>query len=410
MLHALRKIFSATVDGGNLHIIDAYGVRHAFGDGRGAPTVVRISDRATERRIAINPELCLGEAFMDGRFVPVEGRIYDVLEILLSGMRVKPTPAWMQTIRGYRYLTRRLRQYNPITRAKSNVAHHYNLSSEFYALFLDADKQYSCAYMEGQDPSLEEAQLAKKRHITAKLKIEPGMHVLDIGSGWGGLALYLARQAGAEVTGITLSEEQLVAARERARNDGLHNQVRFELSDYRELSASFDRIVSVGMFEHVGVGHYATFFSKLHDCLKPDGVALLHSIGRSTPPSSTNSWIAKYIFPGGYLPSLSEVIPVIERCGLIVSDVEVLRLHYAETLRMWRERFLSNWDRVARLYDERFCRMWEFYLAASEAAFRHQDLVVFQIQMIKNPEALPITRDYMVTDEARLARNEQAAC
>ena len=201
-----------------------------------------------------------------------------------------------------------------------------------------------------------------------------------------------------------------MAARERARNDGLHNQVRFELSDYRELSASFDRIVSVGMFEHVGVGHYATFFSKLHDCLKPDGVALLHSIGRSTPPSSTNSWIAKYIFPGGYLPSLSEVIPVIERCGLIVSDVEVLRLHYAETLRMWRERFLSNWDRVARLYDERFCRMWEFYLAASEAAFRHQDLVVFQIQMIKNPEALPITRDYMVTDEARLARNEQAAC
>jgi cyclopropane-fatty-acyl-phospholipid synthase len=280
------------------------------------------------------------------------------------------------------------------------VAHHYDLNGRLYSLFLDRDRQYSCAYFPTGSETLEEAQAAKKRHIAAKLKLDrPDLSVLDIGCGWGGMALTLARDYGARVTGITLSAEQLAEARARAAAAGLADRVTFELMDYRAMQRRFDRIVSVGMFEHVGVGHYRTFFRKLRACLEPDGVALLHTIGRSDGPNSTNSWIARYIFPGGYSPALSEIMPHVERAGLVTTDIEILRLHYAETLRHWRRRFAANRDAIAALYDERFCRMFEFYLAGSELAFRHQGLVNFQIQLSREQTAVPLTRDYIARAE-----------
>jgi cyclopropane-fatty-acyl-phospholipid synthase len=282
------------------------------------------------------------------------------------------------------------------------VAHHYDLDGRLYALFLDADQQYSCAYFESPDVSLDDAQLAKKRHLAAKLLVKPGANVLDIGCGWGGLALYLAEMCGAHVTGVTLSEEQYRRARERAAERGREHEAEFRLVDYRDVDGRFDRIVSVGMFEHVGVGFYETYFGKCAQLLQDDGVMLLHSIGRKSPPSVTNPWLAKYIFPGGYIPALSEIVPVIERAGLIVTDIEVLQLHYAETLKAWRERFLAHRNEVVRLYDQRFVRMWEFYLASSEMAFRAGDMVVFQIQLAKRKGITPATRDYIVREEARL--------
>jgi cyclopropane-fatty-acyl-phospholipid synthase len=301
-----------------------------------------------------------------------------------------------------RYLLKRLQQFNLRSRSRNNVAHHYDLDARLYRLFLDGDQQYSCAYFETDDESLDDAQLAKKRHLAAKLRIKPGAPVLDIGCGWGGLALYLAEMANAKVTGITLSQEQFKRAQERAMERGKTNEATFRLIDYRDVEGKFDRIVSVGMFEHVGVGFYDTFFEQCAKLLADDGIAVLHTIGRSGPPSITNPWIAKYIFPGGYIPALSEVLPAIQRSGLIVSDVEVLQLHYAETLKAWRERFLAHRDEVLRLYDQRFLRMWEFYLACSEMAFRAGDMVVFQIQLAKHKGVTPATRDYIVQEEARL--------
>jgi cyclopropane-fatty-acyl-phospholipid synthase len=297
---------------------------------------------------------------------------------------------------------RSLYQRNSESRAKRNVAHHYDLDGRLYELFLDADRQYSCAYFEHPEQTIEEAQLAKKRHIAAKLLVEPGHSVLDIGSGWGGLALYLAEQCGAEVTGITLSDEQLAIAQKRAIQRGLAGPVSFLLQDYRAIKGQFDRIVSVGMFEHVGVGYYDTFFSKAADLLADDGVMVLHSIGSIDGPGVTNPWMTKYIFPGGYSPALSEVLPAIERAGLIVTDIEILRLHYAQTLRAWRERFVSRRAEAEALYDERFFRMWEFYLAGCEAAFRFGGLMVFQIQLAKKLDAVPLTRGYIADREVAL--------
>jgi len=299
-------------------------------------------------------------------------------------------------------LYRRLEQFNPRMRSRRNVAHHYDLDGRLYSLFLDADRQYSCAYFEHPGQSLDDAQLAKKRHLGAKLLLKPGQRVLDIGCGWGGLALYLAEMAGAKVVGVTLSQEQLGIARSRATEKNLADAVEFRLQDYRDVEQGFDRIVSVGMFEHVGVVHYDTFFRKCAEVLNDDGVIVLHSIGRSEGPGTTNPWIAKYIFPGGYIPALSEVLPAIERAGLLVDDIEVLRLHYAETLKAWRERFLAHRDDVERIYDPRFVRMWEFYLASSEMAFRQQAMMVFQIQLTKRQGVVPITRDYIAQEEARL--------
>jgi cyclopropane-fatty-acyl-phospholipid synthase len=311
---------------------------------------------------------------------------------------------------GVRKLTRRLHQYNPVPRSRRNVAHHYDLSDRFYDLFLDRDRQYSCAYFLHPDDDIDTAQLNKRQHIAAKLLLRPGMKVLDIGSGWGGLALYLASEFGVDVTGLTLSTEQLKVAQRRAAQAGLADRVRFELRDYREERGSYDRIVSVGMFEHVGVGQYPTFFGQVSALLKRDGVALLHSIGRMEGPGATNPWVRKYIFPGGYSPAISEVVPAIERAQLWITDVEVLRLHYAETLKAWRHRFLAQRERVLELYDERFYRMWETYLAGSEVAFRQGGHLVMQIQMAKAVDSVPLTRDYMYDwERAHRAAADRAA-
>jgi cyclopropane-fatty-acyl-phospholipid synthase len=362
---------------------------------------VRFTSARAQRAVLLDPELRLGEAYMDGTFVVEQGSIADVLAMLVRQERI-PVPTWALPLRLFRYLFRRLQQFNLRSRSRQNVAHHYDLDGRLYSLFLDSDEQYSCAYFETPNASLDDAQLAKKRHLAAKLRVEPGSTVLDIGCGWGGLALYLADIAGAHVTGITLSREQHARAQQRALERGRTQDAIFRLEDYRDVAGRFDRIVSVGMFEHVGVGFYDTYFRKCAQLLDDDGIFLLHTIGRSGPPDVTNPWIAKYIFPGGYIPALSEVLPAIQRAQLIVTDVEILQLHYAETLKAWRERFLAYREDVERLYDKRFVRMWEFYLASSEMAFRESDLVVFQIQIAKRKGVVPQTRDYIMREEARL--------
>ena len=387
---------------GNLRVTTAGGKTFIFGDGTGIPVAIRFTSRAAERGVLLDPELRFGEAYMGGTVVVEQGSIADVLAIVLGQRRDGKPPGWAQLQWLLRYLNRRWRQLNQRHRAQRNVAHHYDLNEQLYALFLDADRQYSCAYFESADQSLDDAQLAKKRHIAAKLLIQPGQSVLDIGCGWGGLANYLAEVCGARPTGITLSKEQLAFARRRAGERSLANRAEFRLQDYRDVCEPYDRIVSVGMFEHVGVGFYETFFRRCASILDDNGVMLLHSIGRPEGPNVTNPWIAKYIFPGGYIPALSEVLPAVERAGLLVTDVEILRLHYAETLKAWRERFLAHREAVERLYDVRFVRMWEFYLAASEMAFREQAMMVFQLQLTKRQGIVPITRDYIVRETARL--------
>jgi cyclopropane-fatty-acyl-phospholipid synthase len=360
-----------------------------------------------ERRILINPELALGEIYMDGLFVVENGSIADALVILMDQPEI--LPRWAKPQWWLRYLARHVRQFNPRSRAKDNVAHHYDLDGRLYSLFLDSDLQYSCAYFERPDITLDDAQLAKKRHIAAKLLVGRGDRVLDIGSGWGGLGLYLAELTGAHVTGVTLSTEQLHASNARAAERNLGESAKFLLQDYRDVPGPFDRIVSVGMFEHVGVDFYDIYFKRCAELLTEDGVMLLHSIGRSEGPDSTNPWIAKYIFPGGYIPALSEAIPAIEHSGLLVCDIEILRLHYAETLKAWRERFMARREEAVQLYDERFARMWEFYLAASEMAFRKQNLMNFQVQLTKRQGVVPTTRDYVAREEARLRGLEKGA-
>ena len=376
----------------------------SYGGTPGPEAVMEIRDARTVMRLALNPSLAVGECYMDGGLVPVDCPIYDVLDVLIANLMAEKSGKVIVQLRdALRLVARRVHQFNPAGRARRNVAHHYDLNGRLYSLFLDRDRQYSCAYFPRGDETIDEAQVAKKRHIAAKLKLDrPDLSVLDIGCGWGGLALTLARDYGARVTGITLSTEQLAEAQARAQAEGLADRVSFELLDYRAMHRSFDRIVSVGMFEHVGVGHYRQFFETVKRCLAPDGVALLHAIGRNDRPGSTNAWIAKYIFPGGYCPALSEVFPPIEKAGLIVTDVEILRLHYAETLRHWRRRFAANRDAVAGIYDERFCRMFEFYLAGAEMSFRREHMRVFQVQLARDQTAAPLTRDYL-TDSERTA-------
>jgi cyclopropane-fatty-acyl-phospholipid synthase len=398
----LRAEFGRLIRTGNLRVTTARGSKFTLGDGTGRPAAIRFTKSSAERAVLIDPALRFGEAYMDGGFVVEQGSIADVLAIVLGQHRERDVRAWAQLRWLVRYLHRRINQFNPRPRARRNVAHHYDLDGQLYTLFLDADRQYSCAYFETAEQSLDDAQLAKKRHLAAKLLLAPDERVLDIGSGWGGLALYLAELCGARVTGITLSEQQLALARVRAAEKGLEGKVEFRLQDYRDVAEKFDRIVSVGMFEHVGVGFYDTFFRACYDRLDDDGVMLLHSIGRSEGPNITNPWIAKYIFPGGYIPALSEVLPAVERAGLLVTDIEILRLHYAETLKAWRERFLAHREEAERLYDQRFTRMWEFYLAASEMAFREQAMMVFQLQLTKRQGIVPMTRDYIAREETRL--------
>jgi cyclopropane-fatty-acyl-phospholipid synthase len=401
MERLLRVALKSLIRRGSLRVTTAGGGTFTVGDGSPPQVAVRFVTAAALRGVLTDPDLKLGEAYMNGELVVEQGSIADLLALVLS-QTPGQTPGWARLQFLARYLWRRLQQMNLRERARRNVAHHYDLDGRLYSLFLDADRQYSCAYFETPDQSLDDAQLAKKRHLAAKLLIERGHRVLDIGCGWGGLALYLAEICGARVAGITLSNEQLAAARARADERGLSEAVSFRLQDYRDLDERFDRIVSVGMFEHVGVGHYNAFFRRLAASLADDGVAVLHSIGRSEEPGVTNPWIRKYIFPGGYIPALSEVLPAIERAGLLVTDIEILRLHYAETLKAWRERFLARREEVERLYDQRFVRMWEFYLAASEMTFRHHGMMVFQIQLAKRQGVVPVTRGYVEREEARL--------
>jgi cyclopropane-fatty-acyl-phospholipid synthase len=398
----LLSIFlSRFIHNGSLTVTTAAGNVYTFGDGSGTPVSVRLTNATAQRAVLLDPELRLGEAYMDGSLVVERGSIADLLEILFRQERIA-APTWALPPRAIRHSFRRVQQFNPRSRSRRNVAHHYDLDGRLYQLFLDADQQYSCAYFESERQSLDDAQLAKRRHLAAKLRVAPGATVLDIGCGWGGLALYLAETAKARVTGITLSKEQHARATERALERGQAQQASFRLEDYRDVGGRFDRIVSVGMFEHVGVGFYDTYFRKCAQLLTDDGVFLLHTIGRSSSRAVTNPWIAKYIFPGGYIPALSEVLPAIERARLVVTDVEILQLHYAETLKAWRARFLAHREEAERLYDERFVRMWEFYLASSEMAFRESDMVVFQIQMAKRKGVVPQTRDYIGQEEARL--------
>ncbi|HUC60555.1 MAG TPA: cyclopropane-fatty-acyl-phospholipid synthase family protein [Alphaproteobacteria bacterium] len=395
--HSLGRLIQV----GTLRVVDANGRTHVFGDGKGPRSTIRLHDPRLHHRLFFRPSLALGEGYMDGTLTIEEGDLYGFLDLVLGNLdrlessgRKHPVQAFYETIQRW---ARPLRTFNPAARAKRNVAHHYDLSGRLYDLFLDKDRQYSCAYFTSGNESLEIAQDNKKRHIASKLLLEPGVRILDIGSGWGGLALFLARTTkDARVTGVTLSEEQVKVARARAAEAGLAERVNFELTDYRKVDQPFDRIVSVGMFEHVGPNHYVEFFRKVKDLLTDDGVCLLHSIGRSDGPGATGPWLRKYIFPGGYSPALSEAVAAIEKVGLWITDVEILRLHYAKTLNEWRRRFMLNRDEVKALYDERFCRMWEFYLAGCEAAFHHLRQMVFQVQITKRLETAPLTRDYMV--------------
>ena len=391
------RMLSFVVRSGSLCLIDGAGRTHAIGDGSPPCATVRLRSRRLNATLALNPGLSIGEAYMDGTLVIEQGTLYDFLDTLGRNANRIVLHPWLGVLAR---LGAHIGQRNSIDRARRNVAHHYDLSDELYDIFLDCDRQYSCAYFTSGTDSLETAQQNKKRHIAAKLLLDrPGLRILDIGSGWGGLGLYLAQTADADVTGVTLSTEQQRVSTARAAEADLTGQVRFVLRDYRKQRGQFDRIVSVGMFEHVGKKNYAEFFTHLRDRLADDGVALLHAIGDGGPPGPINPFIRKYIFPGADTPSLSEVFAVVERSGLIVTDLEVLRLHYARTLRLWRDRFMARRAEVVALYDERFCRMWEFYLALCEVGFRHRSSIVFQMQLAKRADAVPITRDAMVNWE-----------
>ncbi len=375
------------------------GTTRRYGPAETADAHLTLSDPALPRRLVLSTELALGEAYMDGTATVADDDLDAFFSLIIRNTRQFDV-WWRRLGVRLRKAKRLIDQNNPAHRARANVAHHYDLSGELYDLFLDADRQYSCAYFADPAMTLEEAQAAKKHHIAAKLCLRPGMEVFEIGCGWGGMALTLAQDYGARVLGVTLSEEQHKIATERAARAGLSDRVRFELKDYRAVRGTFDRIVSIGMFEHVGVPHYGEYFDVVRERLRPDGIALVHTIGRAAPPGATSPWIAKYIFPGGYVPSMSEMAAAVETSGLYPTDLEIWRLHYAETLRHWHDRFVANLDRARALYDERFCRMWRYYLKASEHTFRHNRQAVFQMQIAHRPDAVPLTRDYLYRSAA----------
>jgi cyclopropane-fatty-acyl-phospholipid synthase len=405
---AFAYFLSKLVRFGRIEVQSADGETRVFGDGTGPLLGVKFKDRAAERQLMFDPELAMGELYMNGRIEITRGGLYDLLEFGARNLAAGGAPRWVSFWEKARIAVRNLHQRNDKIRARKHISSHYDLDHRLYDLFLDSDRQYSCAYFERPDQSLEEAQLAKKRHIAAKLLIEEGSHALDIGCGFGGMALYLAQTAGAHVEGVTLSREQETIATQRAAEAGLADRVDFRLQDYRDVAGPFDRIVSVGMFEHVGAAGFDEYFAHVKRLLTDDGVMLLHAIGRSDAPGATNPWIQKYIFPGGYIPSVSEVLAAIERSRLFVTDIEILRLHYAETLKAWRERFMARRDEAKAMYDERFCRMWEFYLAGSETSFRVDGHMVFQIQITKRQDVVPRTRAYIAEREAQLRRREGA--
>ncbi|MDL2410289.1 cyclopropane-fatty-acyl-phospholipid synthase family protein [Rhizobium calliandrae] len=408
MASALFSIVKKIIRKGSLKLTLASGETHKIGDGSGETVAVRVADQQAEDAVARDPTLKLGEMYMEGRFILEQGDIYEFLSLVKQNTTNEVFDLRMAALLIGRIAWQQIKSRSPINRNKYNVAHHYDLSAKLFDLFLDEDWQYSCAYFVPPGISLDEAQVAKKRHIAAKLLVEPGQRVLEIGSGWGGMGMYLAEaNPGLDFTGITLSEEQLKVSRDRAAKRGLSDRVRFELQDYRYMTGKkFDRIVSVGMFEHVGIGDYGKFFRKVSELLDDNGVMVLHSIARPKPSFGTNAFIEKYIFPGGYIPSVGETLPPLEKAGLLVKDVEILPMHYAHTLRHWRNRFVARKAEAVALYDEKFFRMWEFYLAGSEMGFRWDELFIMQIQISKNQFAVPDNRNYIAEREAKLREFE----
>ncbi len=387
----LRKIIKV----GNLTWISPSGEINTYGDGSGEAIRIRTTNSFSELQLLMNPSVHFGESYMNGSLIVEEGRIHDFLKLIFFNTTGEIDHWVMKLSKIVRIIQNKIRTSNYISKSKHNVAHHYDLSDKLYELFLDPDRQYSCAYFNSPNDTLEQAQINKKELISKKLLLEEGQSVLDIGCGWGGMAAHIYRKSNANVVGVTLSEEQIAYAKQRKINEKL-DKVEYRLQDYRNVNETYDRIVSVGMFEHVGTAHYQEFFNKVHDLLNDTGVALIHTIGRLTEPTNNDPWIEKYIFPGGYIPALSETMSRVEKSGLTLSDVQVLKFHYAETLKRWRYNFYDNIDRVKELYDEKFCRMWDFYLSSSQASFEESGLVVFQLQLSKNKKSVPDKRDYMI--------------
>jgi cyclopropane-fatty-acyl-phospholipid synthase len=407
----LAHMLKAFVRTGTLTVVDADGRRHLFGGAPGPVATMRLTDRALYRKLAFNPELHAGEAYMDGSLRFEDGSdLRDFLTLFSVNRLSLGSYPLQRALRRVSRALRRFQQANPVGGARRNVAHHYDLGNDLYRLFLDEGLQYSCAYFLHDNETLEEAQRNKLRLIAAKLDLKPGLRILDIGSGWGALAFHLASIADVEVTGVTLSAEQHALSNARAQQLGLSDRVRFNLCDYREVSGRFDRIVSVGMFEHVGVQHYPEFFAKINALLCDDGVVLLHSIGHMSPPGTASPWLRKYIFPGAYSPALSEVFAAVEQASLWVTDLEFLRLHYAKTLGHWHRRFEANRAKIAALYDERFCRMWEFYLLSAEMMFLNGSQLVFQMQLARKRDAVPTVRDYITDAQRRYREQESPSC
>ena len=396
----LSHMMKSFVRVGTLKVIDADGKVHEFSGKPGPNVTMRLRDPSLYYKLVVNPELHAGEAYMDGRLSFEDSTLRDFLTLFsLNRLSLGSYPV-QRVMRRVSRNFRKWQQANPIGTAEKNVAHHYDLGNDFYKLFLDEGLQYSCAYFVNDNETLEQAQRNKMRLLAAKLNLAPGLKILDIGSGWGDLGLYLARLEDVEVVGVTLSKEQFELSKARARKAGLDHRVRFELKDYRQLRGRFDRIVSVGMFEHVGVQHYGEFFSKINELMDDDGLTLIHSIGHMSPPGTASPWLRKYIFPGAYSPALSEVFEVVEQNSLWVTDLEFLRVHYAKTLAHWVQRFEANRDKIESMYDARFVRMWEFYLISCEMMFRTGSQLVFHMQLARKRDAAPIVRDY-ITDLQR---------
>jgi cyclopropane-fatty-acyl-phospholipid synthase len=405
----LAHMMKAFIRKGRLTVIDADGKRHVFGGEPGLHVTMRLTDKKLYKSLVFNSELAAGEAYMNGTMRFEEGStLRDFLQLFSTNRLSLGSYPLQKILRAIRMKFRKKQQSNRKGQAQQNVAHHYDLGNEFYKLFLDKNMLYSCAYFRDPEETLEEAQRNKLRLLASKLGLKPGMKVLDIGCGWGDLALYLAALEDVEVLGVTLSKEQQALATERAKAAGMEGRVRFELRDYRDVTGPFDRIVSVGMFEHVGVHHYDEFFKKVNSLLPDDGVMVLHSIGHMSPPGMASAWLRKYIFPGAYSPALSEVFPVLEQNQLWVTDLEFLRVHYATTLKHWGERFDTNRDKVVAMYDERFARMWEFYLISAEMMFRTGSQLVFHLQLSRKRDAAPIVRDYITDTQRAYIEKEKA--
>ena len=387
----LKKILKK----GHLVWIKPNGLDFEYGDKTGTPIKMRTTNAFSEIKMMMNPSLHFGESYMNGSLILEEGTIHDLLKLIFINSGSNADHWVMKVDKFIRAIRNRIVSSNYIPKSKKNVAHHYDLSDKLYDLFLDKDRQYSCAYFNSPNDTLEQAQLNKKELIAKKLLLEEGQNVLDIGSGWGGMASYLSKRSNVNVKGVTLSEEQIAYSKQRKIDESL-DKVEYALQDYRNVEESYDRIVSVGMFEHVGTPHYQEFFDKVYQLLNETGVALIHTIGRIDQPTTNDPWIEKYIFPGGYIPALSEVMQRVEKSGLTTTDIQVLKFHYAETLKRWRYNFYDNIDKVKEFYDEKFCRMWDFYLSSSQASFEESSLVIYQLQLSKNKKTVPDSRDYLL--------------